>query len=297
MSLAQERDILSSFNNDGYYVIKNVFSEIQVNFLREFMFSEFEKRRKQGVQIQAVKKYPFQDIIPNVYGVYPEITDTLCNDKVVSVLKIILGDKFVLTPETSAMRDVYSTLHTDTTTCEMQGFSFHQKPHFKLVTLAIYLQENHPIHGGGLFIVPGSQNEPDYCVKLRKRRFEKSFTRKIEKWIYKFSNRRYFNYDNLLQNDPRGIDIFHSLGDVIIFNSKIIHRASIPKEDYQTDVNSIDKSKFAIYANLMTDNELTIDQVNFLRSRTDTPVYNYLREFRDIQFLQNKCQELGFRAL
>lgn len=220
------------FQRDGYLVVKQAFSQQKIEELRTRLLDIFEKKRLlkgEDSSSGLAERKKYRAIIPFAYDYYPEILEVLGQEDVLKALKILLGDPFVVVPECTLMRDYFNTLHTDLTRFERKGYTSHLKPDWLKLTMVLYLQDNTPELGGGMYVVPGTHNQPDPQVKLREQleKYEKSPWRKK---LNKLSGNRLFNYQAQLNDHPDGFDVYTKAGDLVIFNSRLLHRSSFPQD-------------------------------------------------------------------
>src|SRR5690606_31260101 len=140
-------------------------------------------------------------IWPDFFQHNPEWFGIMCRDQVVGPLRQLLGPSFTLTRDSVAHWGYYPGWHTDTTTTEVAGKLVHRTdPDWRMLTVGFYLQS-----GAGLCVVPGSHREPDPFVAMRQRHLGHS----SKEW-----------------SSPDAFDVPTEAGDVVIFDMRIIHRAS-----------------------------------------------------------------------
>jgi len=177
-----------------------------VRSLREFLITAFERHEAMpdsdtGIQTGTT---PCKAIWPDFYQVNPDWFGIFCNAHIVDPLRRLLGDPFVLTRDSIAHWEYFPDWHTDTTTSEVAGKSSHQDPDWRMLTVGIYLQS-----GGGLSVVPGSHRAPDPFVEMRKKRGATDLPADPGQWT-----------------PPDAYDIPTQPGDAVIFDMRLIHRAS-----------------------------------------------------------------------
>jgi hypothetical protein len=169
---------------------------------------------------------------------------------------------------------------------------FHKNSNFKIVTVGLYLQDQTSDYGGGLFVVPGSHKKADPYVKIvaQNARLKKSkWLKKLRQW----SGNRLFNYDRKLKEHPEGIDLPLKAGDCVIFDMRIVHRATHP-----TSLSPApDGGKFAIYSRCSANNEIAKTYVDYLYTELSKRGYHYLLEPRQLDSLLAAGQKYGFEAL
>lgn len=97
----------------------------------------------------------------------PEFGSLLLNPRVVRALSTILGDDYLHCDEAGLHADHFAGWHTDTSSPSNAGHDFFWDPGFNVVQVALYLQSNDPVEGGGLDVVPGSHAADDPFCKPR----------------------------------------------------------------------------------------------------------------------------------
>lgn len=93
----------------------------------------------------------------------------------ITPFKALLGDDFLLIPNSSVLVNRYNAIHTDTTNVEIEGFSDHRSKDFCIVTIGIYLQDSDVARG--LQVVFGTHHLPDPFVKEHLRKMKLSDSR------------------------------------------------------------------------------------------------------------------------
>ena len=117
----------------GYLLVPGVIDPARVAEVRAFLHARFKERFADEDLLRA-------DIIPDHLCLYPELIDTLVNDRLIGAIESLFGKGFVLLT-VSAIRNSYKRLHTDITTAEGAGAVFHLRPDFHALTVGIYLQD------------------------------------------------------------------------------------------------------------------------------------------------------------
>ncbi len=199
-------ELEDKFERDGFVLVRDVLTKQKVRFLREFLIGTLERHEAmpnmhEGIQTDSIL---YRAIWPNFYQINPDWFDIFCNARIVEPLHRLLGDPFVLTRDSIVHWGYFSVWHTDTTTSEVAGKLLHRDPDWRMLTVGIYLQS-----GGGLCVVPGSHREPDPFVEMRKNRGATGLPVDPEQW-----------------SSPTEINIPTEPGDAVIFDMRLIHRAS-----------------------------------------------------------------------
>ena len=170
----------------------------------------------------------------------------------------LLGDPFVLTRNSIAHWGYFPNWHTDTTTSEVAGKLSHRDPDWRMLTVGIYLQS-----GGGLCVVPGSQRASDPFVEMRRNRGATGLPVDAAQW-----------------DSTTMLKITTEPGDAVIFNMRLIHRAS--KQPPMTPAGE-PCQKLAVF------------------SRVSRNIPDHVAEYSDFQFYgagvgENNLPELRERA-
>ena len=131
--------------------------------------------------------------------------DAVTNERLVTALKIILSEDYVLMPPASIIRNSFWNLHTDTTTMTVQGFPFDERPDFTGVAIGTYLQDSSD-QGGGMFVVPGTHKKQNPLVK-RKKQMNGIDVPLYAKVLRKLTGNRLPNYEDFSVFEKDGIDL------------------------------------------------------------------------------------------
>ena len=285
-------DRIAGFRREGYTVFKNVLSQAQSDVFRQKLLAHFEDRVRNNQKSPSLGEG--QDVLSDYYIFYPEMIDQIYTPEVVQFLTSILGEQFVLMPGSSVIKGLYTPLHKDTQTPAMRGFDFVNKPDFFMVQLALYMQDNFN-RDGGLRVYPKSHLKPDKTLRVRKAReaFNKSpFKKRLSKMMGKGLSRLFFNYD--LPKPTGEMDIPSEAGDLIIFDFRLFHCASIPEGGKG---NSFNTDKLGLFNALCGNNLYAPMYLEYLRSRADEPAYRFMTDLRDPAEADRRARALGFTAL
>ncbi len=288
------------FDRDGYVVVSNVLSDKQIRVMRQAIADRISAKST-GVYQQPSEllqkvytQEPAKGILSDLFVNCPETLDVVCNEKVSTALKVILGDPFVMLPDSTAHWGYYNILHTDTTTAEQQGWMYHKEDDYRIVVVGIYLQDNQG-DGGGLYLVPGTHKEPDPFVKLRKElpgkqaKLQRSVLKRVLRAV---SGNRLYNYEKPFLDHPRGFDVPSKAGDVLIFDMRLLHRSSFPKQKGHTP----EGGKMSIFVHASRNNRHVENYVNYIKSKAN--IYGHLHDpDRDAEHQRQRCEEHGFIAL
>ena len=204
--------------------------------------------------------------------------------RLIDLLRIALGHEFVLL-STSCIRNSYKRLHTDLTTAESVGATFHLLPDFNAITVGVYLQ-NHDAQGGGLFLVPESHRQRDPLV--RRRHLEQGIGVPWHgKIIRQLTGSNFPRYGDYSSCEEGGINLPIHAGDAVIFDMRILHRGS--KATAKRKI-----TKFAMFYHLSAIGESCDEHIKFLFSEHGHP---YLREPRNPEPVQQLARQAGFTAI
>ena len=303
-----------NFDNNGFAIFENVLTPEELATFRKECESLIKQRKivSQGDNDHIRNNILVRsDIIKNIF----------LQEKVINVIKHICGEGFCILPEISIMRSQYGGWHKDTTSVELFGYDFHKKPDFKVVNVAIYMQENSDF-GGGLDVVPGSHKSDDSFVEYYRKQANISPVKKSSidlvksgmnnvKAIFKDFLRnnkllpaKYLRRENVVKADypldssdrRAGKYKIHSkAGDLVIFDLRLDHKASWPKMEF--DPESV-PTKYAFFAICGVNNEATVEYRNYLLKRSETQeAYEYLREYKISQSLSDFASKNDIRIL
>jgi hypothetical protein len=210
-------DISTQFEQEGCIVIKGVLSAETVQTLRSFFLPVFHAEKT--------------NLLPDAVLRYPEILKILSSRKLVHALTTLLGKKFVVPPYSSVEFNRFGVFHTDTTGAEINNQTFHKENEFRMVTVAVYLQDNNE-YGGGIRLAPGTHKLSDPYVELTKQKaaFRQQFKQSPVKQVLKRLTRgRLYDWDKPFREHVRGVDIQSKAGDAVIWDMRMAHRASPPR--------------------------------------------------------------------
>ena len=270
--------LLKNLRQQGYHVLPGLLSPDRVKEVRSLLKEKFEERFTD-------EELERDDTIPDHLCVFPELMNTFFNDRLLESIRISLGDQFVLL-STSCIRNSYKRMHTDLTTAESVGATFHFLPDFNCITIGIYLQDC-DAQGGGLFVVPESHKKRDPLVKSRllEQGIGVPWHGKI---THKLTQGKYPVYDDYSAFEGGGINIPSKAGDAVIFDMRLLHRGSKAIEKREL-------TKYALFYHLSAVGESCDQHIKFLFSKHG---HCYLREPRNnLKLLQQKASENGFSAI
>lgn len=250
------------FERDGYVLVRQVFDEKIIRDLRDLLQPQFDQKKT--------------NYLPDAMLEYPQILRLLENPTLLSTLKNLLGGRFAIPPHCSVEFNRFGVFHTDTTGAEMSGHDFPRRQGFRMITVAIYLQDNNE-YGGGISLVPGSHAKPDPYIDITRRKaeqrkvFNSSLLRQMMKRI---SRGRLFDWDKPFRTHSEARDVPSKVGDVVIWDMRMIHRATPPK----VTGTSPQGKKLAVFFTCGVDNALTREA--YMTYALSAPGNEFLQKYR-----------------
>jgi ectoine hydroxylase-related dioxygenase (phytanoyl-CoA dioxygenase family) len=245
-------DTVREFDEKGYVLVRDVLDAQTVQRLRRLLLEEFKKQSTNVLNDGIIH--------------YPEFSEILKQPKLVSALVELLGKPFIVPPHSSAMHESFGVFHTDTTGPELKGHSFHKQKEYRMVTVAIYLQDNNE-YGGGIWLVPGTHRKPDKYVTLtleKKAYRDKVAQSPMRKILKRLSRDRLFNWNASLEDEPDQVNVPTKAGDAVIWDMRLAHRAAPAK----TAGSQFEGGKIGIFFTAGANNAITtkvyMDFVNSL---------------------------------
>lgn len=202
------------FDREGYVLVPGAFPPEKIKSIRERYLPMFLDAKTNGKSLHTVEDVAIND---------PEIRSMIEVGPLADALHDILGTPFLATPYSSVDYGRFVSFHKDTTGIEIDGFTAHRDPAFRVVTVGIYLQQH---QRGGLDVVPRSQNEPDAYIEMRKQKNEQREALKnspVRRALNRLSRGRLFDITRPFNTHPQAITPPMNLGDAIIFNVKTVH--------------------------------------------------------------------------
>ncbi len=254
--------LLQQFEEDGYVHLHNVIDVQEISELRRILEPEFELRKV--------------NYLPDAMLEYPQVMQLLENSRLLAVLKDLLGCPFAIPPHCSAEFNRFGVFHTDTTGAEMGGNDFPRKEGFRMVTVAIYLQDNNEF-GGGISLVKGSHAKPDPYIEMTKSkaRQRKTFNASpLRRLLKRITRGLLFDWDKPFRAHPDAFDVPSKIGDVVIWDMRMIHRATPPRV---AGVSPQGK-KIAVFFTCGVNNLLTTEA--YMNYATNAPGNTFLRKNR-----------------
>ena len=259
--------------NEGYVLIRNVFTAEETRLLRERAEQAFAVpsrnpddgdenyvRQHLGVEFRGSNRSLI--LIRN-----PEFRSFIFHKGFANALAAVLGPEFVVFPDGGLQKANYGGWHKDTGYQESQGHFWHYKPGYQVVTFVIYLQDNDE-YGGGLDVRPESHRQPD------SRRFLERVKRRLG-----IKPRQYAE-----------VSVPNKAGDVLVFDQRLFHRATPPK------VVPVPrgKEKIGLFMSASRNNEFARPYMDVLRAR---PELNFLASYSSPPELVDLARRSGITLL
>jgi len=255
-------DLCAQFEREGYVIVKQVIDPQTVQALRSFFLPVFQREKT--------------NVLPDAVLQYPQIRNVLKSSKLVQALTTLLGKPFTVPPHSSVECNRFGVFHTDMTGAEMNQETFHKNKAFRMVTVAVYLQDNNE-YGGGIRLAPGTHTQPDPYVELTRQKasFRQQFNQSsLKRALKKLSRGRLYDWDKPFREHEHGVDIQSNAGDAIIWDMRMVHRASPPR----VKGSAPHKEKLAIFFTCGANNSITTQA--YMKYTTSLPENAHLQKTR-----------------
>lgn len=233
---------------DGFALFPGVLTSEEVSSLRAAVaahFADWNRTAKRRIDPEAERI----EAVRQLFG----------HQGVLDAARSILGDPWVLVDEIAAHDSHFAEpgggWHTDTTSPEALGRTFHQDPAFKMVQGVIYLQDSTQ-YGGGLDIIPGSHRRPDPFVETRRAQLEATDGSGLAARARGTLVHRLAKLTSRPPKDPfegHGFTIPSRAGDLVMFDLRATHRGT----PWTVRPDSPDKRKLAVFFVAGANNEPT----------------------------------------
>ncbi len=266
------------FFREGYVIVKDVYSKEEIEYLRNFFKEKFE------INFWKISEYNSPTIINDIYRHFPELVEIIFKPVYIDAVKNIFETNLICIPECCIHHNRFYDWHRDTTLLESTGEKRHRLGTNYLVQSCVYLQDNSP-EGGGLTLVPGSQNKPDRFIKM----IYGNYINRVYYKILKVFHRSTFH---LIEKFENPIDIPTKAGDVLIFNNQLDHRATFLRGKNSKPVHS-SKEKFAIFNTFCNHSTLASLYLQSLKV-PEEDYAKFLRQSSLAPALIKKSEELNF---
>ena len=245
---------------NGYELHKNVFTPEEVKKASRILSSIFDKQPKfKGDRTNSPGI--FEGTRQDPFNSYTELQFIITSEKLISALKRSLGNDIYLLPQMAAHKNGFPDWHRDTTRQEKEGHTFHYLSHYNVVNCGLYFQPNNLALGGGLDVIPESHVGPDPFI--------------TKSWYNKLPIiRRLYNQSLYKRLSKNGRTIFNDSSDFLIFDQRILHRATQPTER--------SRDKFSIFFMCSPDYQSARQYTDYFFSRPESvglDQIQYRREF------------------
>lgn len=267
-----KKEEIAFFFAKGYLLVKNVYDKNDLNNVRDLFTTAFEN------EIWRQSKYNSPNVLNDIYRNFPGLIDIVINEKYISAIKSLLGEKIVWLPECAVHHNRFINWHNDTTEQEIKGVKSHKNPGEYLLQCATYFQSNSD-NGGGLTLLPGTHVMEDRFLSL----YKKDLYNRIKNKVQKIGKASVFDKINKCEN---AIQVPSELGDLLIFDVRIDHKSTgIGKK-------ATGAAKFAIFNTFGNENECTKDYLQFMKTRPE-PSYLFMQNIPVADTLYEKALTAG----
>ncbi|AZE57124.1 hypothetical protein C4K03_4996 [Pseudomonas synxantha] len=207
---------------EGYVVIPQVLSSDQVATLR-------------GTYTRSLAQTQQSTLLPTAFLQFSDMINALFEPRAVNAIKEIFQSDFSLLPNFTVRESVYIPWHNDAYFLPEEVIEPSASPEF--LQCAYYLQDNDPVAGGGITLLPGSHKLSKDEVKLR-------------------------------LADPVAYErtVMSKAGDLVIWDNRVTHRSSAPDE---TPV----ATKLAIQWTVSASTKHNASYITYLRARAERSLH------------------------
>lgn len=272
--MLQEND-LQFFRENGYLIVRDVIPK--ENLLRAR--THLEKLFSDGTHERAPHSSPF--IINDLYEFAPELLPLIFTQKYMDAVRGLLGEQAAWIPECAAHRARFFGWHKDSSGVERAGMESHKGYQHPILTAAVYFQDNGP-GAGGLTVVAGTQREPDRTKYYYSKRLGNRLKNKVLKLLGRSELDR-------LEKHPKKLDLPSRLGDLVLFDIRLSHRATFPKEEAPQE-------KLAIFNAFVRNDEVGREFVAFQKKRPE-PHYQYFSQTPPSECVYQWADAVGMPVL
>jgi len=225
---ANEQSMLSQhqielFRANGFLQLKEIYSPESAAEIRGKVEDIFASPPSSPLDFDDDPK--FGDNRPAIFHRYPQLHHVLFEKRLISSLTALLGDGFALMPGHGAQSRWYSNWHRDTSSPMYANEEFFLEPDGRPIQVAIYLQENGDA-GGGLDVISGSHKEVPRLKKLLDLSESAKRAGRMRRALCGIAYRFLEAVQKLAERSHRVHTIESKLGDVVIFDFGILHRAT-----------------------------------------------------------------------
>ncbi len=224
------RNLTNAYNVYGYVVLEKLLNSDTALHLRNYIEGHFSAESA-NLPYDIVNHANLGSIKLDVFNRFHEIYRRIFfHSPFVFHLKALLGDDFVIIPDTAIHKNSFGSWHKDSRAQQTAGLTFHWEEDFQIVTIGLYFQSNTREYGGGLEVIPGAHTIkfPQYPA------------------------------------DAKGELVPSVAGDVVIFNHNLDHKASWPSREVTKE-----KTKYSVFLSASRNNDHVNKYMNFLKVRSD----------------------------
>ena len=207
------KEQIESYNTDGFLHLHAIYTPDAVSRARELI----EEDLLNGGWTSA----PVYDKghTTDIYERIPELAEIVFNDNFLKAMSDLFSPTPIILAEPVIHRSRYYYWHKDSTFLDEQGESFHWQPDFRASMTVMYLQANHPKYGGGITVVPRTQNQPDFYHTIAKMNLLQRAILKGKK-VFKQSH-----FDKL-DRHPDLHPIPTEVGDLLVLDMRLDHKGT-----------------------------------------------------------------------
>lgn len=263
----------------GYAVVPGVLNKEQVATLRKQMAELFDQPAVYPGDIMNSSKGLLK-VRGDVFRRYPQFTWLMFHPPIVNAIKSVLGENFTVIPDVGAQDSGYGHWHKDTAVLERHGHHYHWEPDFKMITVGIYLQDNHPLHAGGIDIAAGTHKIKGITEPPAPKSAIGKFIRRVRNSLI---------YRGIISD--RQYSIPNKAGDMIMFDVNINHRGSQPRTKPVPDAFR----KFSFFMECAVDNKHARAFTEFIKEHNKD--YDWLIDHHYPEEMKQKAKEMGFNLM
>jgi len=254
---SKDEKISREFSENGFVLLRNVFSEEHCDQLRTQILSKFD-------ELKAIDPHQVDHglVQSQVFSI-PNFWKFLVNEKVVQALKAILEPEYSLIPNFIVQKNKFGLSQVSIAKIPIpnrHGWHVdsgaepfdpdHLAPDYRFVKCGLYLQDNDPEFGGGIDVAPGSH-------KLLCR----TGINRLDGKIRLLKGKLGFIFNNKTVPTKKG--------DVVIFHSFLMHASTHPKGIFE-NITEDDKNS-AHYSSMPLQNAKLTLYFDACRSRFASP--------------------------
>jgi phytanoyl-CoA dioxygenase PhyH len=251
--------IARTFRREGYVVLPGVFAPDEVGRLRSAAERICATPSSLPGDVDGHAK--FGTARSDVYARHQELRWVLFHEPLLAHLRALLGSPVVFIPEHPLHKGFYAGWHRDTSSPRRDGQRFYLQSDFRIVQVAIYLQDNSPQQGGGLDVVPRSHREvfqerwEDLGLAVARRiPFPLPRGRGRLEWLMTMPAW-------LPARFRRPVTVPTRAGDVVLFDLRLRHRATPRAADAPAGA----PDKYALFLVCSADNARAGDYLHYIR--------------------------------